>query len=158
MREFFTLFTLPRYIDRDRLNLREVQNRITGLHVIACRHIIDLVSHDEFSKLLRSYPVNELFGFSVVLATLDNTRCFNTEAHAVFRIGDRDRIALLLNIESIHIIENAGSALTRSDRHGSARTALGVHLHIGVHRFLELECFIFSHHFYERINTFGSGA
>ena len=53
LREFFTLFTLPRYIDRNRLDLREVQNRITGLHVIACRHIVDLVSHDEYSELLR---------------------------------------------------------------------------------------------------------
>ena len=60
LREFFTLFTLPRYIDRNRFDLREVQNRITSLHVIACRHIVDLFGHNEFIELLRGCPVNEL--------------------------------------------------------------------------------------------------
>ena len=48
--------------------------------------------------------------------------------------------------------------MTCGDRHGAARTALGVHLNVGVHGFLELERFIFAHHLHERINTFGSRA
>ena len=83
---FLALVALPSHINRNRLDLGEVKNRIACLHVIACGHVIDLVGNDEFSKFLGRYPIDKLFGFSVVFTAFDDAGSFNAEARAVFRI------------------------------------------------------------------------
>ena len=152
------LFALPGDVGGNHLDLGEIENGIVRLHVIAGRNVIDLVGDDEFGKLLGNGPVDELFGFGVVLATFDDARGFNAVAHAVFRIGNHDRITLLLDVQSVDNVEDARSALTGRNRHGAARAALRVHLNVGIELLLERKGFIFAHHLDERINTFGSCA
>ena len=102
----FALFAFPSDVNVFHIDFGEVEQRIAGLNVGACRNVVNLIRNDEVSKFLAGSSVNEFLSGIHILGIFNDAGGLNAVRDTVFRIGNHDGVALLLNVKRVNNVED----------------------------------------------------
>ena len=102
----FALFAFPSDVNVFHIDFGEVEQRIAGLNIGACRNVVNLICNDKVSKFLAGSPVNEFLSGIHILGIFNDAGGLNAVRDTVFRIGNHDGVALLLNVKRVNNVED----------------------------------------------------